>query len=1093
MNKLPHIVFTIFLSVFLVSFLCITPGTFAATTGKVQGIIVDSGSKEPLVGVNIVVDGTIYGAATDQNGFYFIINVPPGTYNLKASMVGYATETVENVRIYVDRTTTADVSLKTQAIAGEEVTVTATRVPVPLDVSSTEAYVSGEDVAESSVTRLDQMIALQAGVEFQGAFIEDDAVGQGEGFRVRGGEIGETDLQIDGMSMQDEFTKIPNLAVSRNLIKDVQILTGGFNAEYGNVRSGLINVISKDGSYNRYSGVLESRLSPAQLKHHGFGPWSPKIQKYKTFFGSNPNVWNQDAFGRDFVDDEHLTGWGDSRVYQHHNYIDAYDADLAAGKSNPGVEYIADHPYTSNWIGWNSYGDQMPYTRETAIEITKWEFRPKEYGDNPDLMFDIGVGGPIPFIPNSKFYTAQYWNKSFYVVPSGREFSTEMSNNFKLTNRLKSNMSLVSNFQYSYIASTSDIGINTGPQYGYVSADNTTAGYSGSESHYIWDEGNSSPRYIHNFYGQITFTHTYSASTYYNISMGITRNFNETDVMRQRDLTKIKFIDDAELAAAGWDETILQYSQPDADNPIGSYTAVDAGLPVGRIGLDERPRGWWDPDTWGVGTNSISSAFQNAISTDWMDLDQTGWMKINSATYKMNANIVSQIDKYNQIKAGIEINKFHLDHVAYRGYGYTRDLTTKGSSQGRYDADPWQFDTYIQDKLEWEGLIMNWGMRGTMWFPGIKGFDINPSNLWNEIWISSREWADPDGGGWVEGKGNWGFVNQQTRNIKSKVLLQPRLGISHPITQSSKIFFNYGHFYQRPSYEAMFYPGFGRSISGGGTGHIPVPDMPWPKTVSYEIGYSQSIYDQVLLQVSGYYKDYTNDLSRLSIVSYYGDVNYDTRQANGYRDIRGIEFRVERSFGRFINGWANYNYMIQSSGETGLRYLYENPVLENDQWASFAQERPESIPTFRMSLTLRTPVGFGPGPAIFGIKPIAEWRINGIYSWRDGGEFVYNNTLPADLWQYVQRINRNTFDLYVSKRLAKGANFYCQIRNPFNIKFYRANSVYLDSLRFPFTTPSGADKYGVHDRYYVQKFGRDEWSMWDANRIDVYLGIRYQF
>ncbi|MCK4965434.1 carboxypeptidase-like regulatory domain-containing protein, partial [bacterium] len=247
MKKIPLSCFTCIIVTVLLLF-SLNSGVFAATTGKIQGTIVDDSSKEPLPGVNVVIDGTVLGAATDENGFFFIINVPPGTYQLKASMVGYATETKENVRVYVDRTSTIDFGLKTRAVAGEEVTVTAVRVPVPLDVSSTEAYVSGEDVAESSVARFDQMIALQAGVEITSS-VED-----GEGFQVRGGGIDESVLQIDGMSMQDEMTKIPNLSVSRNLIQDVQILTGGFNAEYGNIRSGLINVITKDGSYNRYSG-----------------------------------------------------------------------------------------------------------------------------------------------------------------------------------------------------------------------------------------------------------------------------------------------------------------------------------------------------------------------------------------------------------------------------------------------------------------------------------------------------------------------------------------------------------------------------------------------------------------------------------------------------------------------------------------------------------------------------------------------------------------------------------------------------------------------------------------------------------------------
>ena len=395
-KKLIFISFIGFLSVLLLLSFCFTAEVYAATTGKIQGTVLDAESNEPLPGVNVILEGTIYGAATDANGFFFIINVPPGTYQMTSSMVGYAKSTKEDVRIYVDRTTTVDFNLRTEALAGEEVTVTAERVPVPLDVSATEVYVTGEDMQESAVGRFDQMISLQAGVEFRGAEIEDNAVQNGEGFVVRGGGIEETDVQIDGMSMQDEFTKIPNLAIGRNLVQDVQILTGGFNAEYGNVRSGLINVITKDGSYNRYSGVLEGRYSPAALKHHGFGPYDWRVQQYASMLGPDYRVWDASSYGDDYVGPDQMDGIGSDKVYSHLSYVTAYDTDVKNGVARPGQEYLDDRPYFSSWIGWNAMADDRPYTAPTAVEIFKHEYRGKTYGGSPDQMIDVGFGGPIP-------------------------------------------------------------------------------------------------------------------------------------------------------------------------------------------------------------------------------------------------------------------------------------------------------------------------------------------------------------------------------------------------------------------------------------------------------------------------------------------------------------------------------------------------------------------------------------------------------------------------------------------------------------------------------------------------------------------------
>jgi hypothetical protein len=283
-------------------------------------------------------------------------------------------------------------------------------------------------------------------------------------------------------------------------------------------------------------------------------------------------------------------------------------------------------------------------------------------------------------------------------------------------------------------------------------------------------------------------------------------------------------------------------------------------------------------------------------------------------------------------------------------------------------------------------------------------------------------------------------------------------------------------------------------------GHIPVPDIAWPKTVSYEIGYSQSIYNQLLLQISGYYKDYTDGSSFLQVISYYQNVNYYTHLTNNYRDVRGFEFRIERSFGRFINFWANYDYMIQSSGNTGLSTIYENDLTNKDLWFwSVAQPRINPQPSFRLSLTFRTPVDFGPGPEIFGIKPLAEWRINWLTDWRDGGEFVDPNTSsgPPRTWQYIQRINYHMHDLYLSKRIAMGANFYIRVKNVLNIKYFVPGSPEIDyttSLRFPWTTIKGDDKFGDYDKYWINTYpAGNDWRKWQRNKLDLYLGIRYQF
>ena len=89
---------------------------FGQTAGKVRGTVTDEGTGEALAGANVLIDGTAMGAATDENGEYFILNVAPGTYTMRAQLIGYAEDVESDIRVYIDLTTTVDFSSSTEAL-----------------------------------------------------------------------------------------------------------------------------------------------------------------------------------------------------------------------------------------------------------------------------------------------------------------------------------------------------------------------------------------------------------------------------------------------------------------------------------------------------------------------------------------------------------------------------------------------------------------------------------------------------------------------------------------------------------------------------------------------------------------------------------------------------------------------------------------------------------------------------------------------------------------------------------------------------------------------------------------------------------------
>ena len=218
--------------------------SMAGTTGKIAGKIFDAETKEPLPGANIVVEGSNMGDASDMEGDYNIINLPPGSYTLVVSMMGYKKTRVENIRVKIDMTTTQNITLQPEVIAGEEVTIVAERPLVRLDMTSALSSVSSEEIGNLPVQEVRDVLELQAGI-----------VRSGNALHIRGGRAGEVAYWVDGVATTDVYSGGMGVNVENAAIEELQVVSGTFNAEYGQAMSGIINIITKEGA-EKYSGMV---------------------------------------------------------------------------------------------------------------------------------------------------------------------------------------------------------------------------------------------------------------------------------------------------------------------------------------------------------------------------------------------------------------------------------------------------------------------------------------------------------------------------------------------------------------------------------------------------------------------------------------------------------------------------------------------------------------------------------------------------------------------------------------------------------------------------------------------------------------------
>ena len=290
----------------------LAPLATAGTTGKLTGRVMNE-KKEPLTGVNVRFEGLRLGAITDDQGNYSVLGVPGGVYTVRMNLLGYAAYVATNVTITPDFTTSLDATMQSEAVQMQEVRVDATRPLLQKDATGTTRFLSGDDIQKLPTRGYRDAAAQQTGIVNFARNIDNEAQ-NGNTLIIRGGRPNETAYYVDGFSQQDPLTGTTSTTISNNSIEEVVVLTGGFNAEYGRIMSGAINVITREGA-SKYSGSVEAVsdvlagdwISADKTDYNIYdvalgGPVFPKYENL-TFYASGERRWQRDRSPSFLTDD----------------------------------------------------------------------------------------------------------------------------------------------------------------------------------------------------------------------------------------------------------------------------------------------------------------------------------------------------------------------------------------------------------------------------------------------------------------------------------------------------------------------------------------------------------------------------------------------------------------------------------------------------------------------------------------------------------------------------------------------------------------------------------------------------------------------
>ncbi len=964
----------------------------AASSGKISGYITDNSTGDPIPGANVMIAGSIIGVASDIEGYYALLNVPPGKYELKVSVIGYSKAIIKDVIVQIDLTTTININISTQTVDMDEIIVIAKRPVVKRDVSASEMNVSAEKIETMPVTDIEDVISLQAGVE--------------DGLTIRGGSARQTTFIVDGFNQNDERSHQPFTNLNMATVQEIKVQTGGFNAEYGQSRSGVINVVTKSGNKTKYSGSLGLKYKPAANKYYG------------------RSVYDSDSYYlKPYLDDE--------VCYIGPNSVES-----------PWDQHLQEQ-YPS-FVGWNYISQNLvqdgnpdnDLTPEQAKRLFEYQHRRNGNIEKPDYVFDASFGGPLPFVSDflgdMRFFASYRNLEEQFIVPVSRDSYDQNVTNIKLTSDITPRMQLTINARYGETHSASPYNWTTTPTGTVLRSPYSVASIARTSSEVLFVPAYYSPSSIYRTQIGAKLNHILSDRSFYEFKVQYDRNYYRTYQLGLRDTT----------------------------NNFDIFPSDDAEYMV-----DEQPYGYWGYGVGSIGDNIRIGGWQN-IGRDSSFIHTTN----------VKFDYVNQFNSTNQFKAGVDlvVNNFDI-----KSYAENPGMETWNREQ-IYNVTPYRLGLYVQDKLEFQGFIANLGLR----------LDYTNSNSDMYKIETYSDFYEAGAGFTIEDEA-------PSKQANAKWAISPRIGISHPITDNSKLYFNYGHFRTEPSSTYRFRM---QRYYNGAITSIGNPNLEQEKTVSYEVGYSHNIFNTYFLNIAGYYKNISDQIGWINYKNINGSVKYSNPENNFYEDIRGFEITLDKKVGDWVTGFVNYAYMVSTSGYFGYTRFYEDPnemreyLMDNPN-----QARPRPRPKLNANIDLHTPIKFGPHIGDFYL--LGGWNMNMIANWKAGSYATYNpnNILGVGIINNVQWKDGYYFDLRVAKVFnLKKTRFqaYLDVTNVFNIKKLsytgfdgsRDYDNYMKSLHFDWEEGSqkGEDRIGEYrdwDTEYIPM--REIESVGDISNPDV--------
>lgn len=796
----------------------------AQGNGRITGKVVNAKTGQALGYANVIVVGTTMGAMSLPDGNFTIANVPAGNYTVRAMMMGFKTEEKTNITVDAGQTVTLNFSLgETIVMKTEKIVVTGERPMVEVTTSDVNTSMTDSQVKEMPVEDVVEAIALVSGV-----------VKTGDELHVRGGRSGEVQMQIDGVPVDDPLGGA-TMDVGMLGASDLEIISGGMDAEYGNAQSAIINITTKEGGRSfggeiRYFtddfGRADKTYTNYDKLSLGFGgptPW--KSLRY--YVSSEATFQDGENVTIEPREETKITDWLKYRDRQSVDYNMQGKLTLTRSRIKLSGEAIYSYGKHDNYYNnWNVSGYVQKVFYFQGLQFTGVAGRYTFGGpivvyngpwvDHPEKLNPRRVE-VIQLVRNEEGQPETIHYHNFRAVDFGERTviwdEAIMAEDGETVEYYKPWI-LFEGFQYPY----SDFS-NTADDSSFV----------------YFNSATRTPETTNkNLNLKLSFNHNISSDLLYSI------NLSRLEFNREN---KVNGKSPAEYSSAGLPTTL----------PDGSY--IDSGISQAV---------WYtDPDH-----PYFVTSYDYPLYTDRKTLQ-----------YLLKADITSKQFKGHRLKSGVQMIYNDLDEDTRVYPALIRDNPQEGTSQQGLNVNIFHnFNTegafYVQDKWEYEGMVLNAGIRLEFFSTGNN----------DKIMIYSAE--------------------IDTTVDQYKFNWSPRLGFAFPITDRDKFFFHYGRFTQWPSRIYLFRT----QDAVGATGTLGNPNLDPELTISYQAGISHQFTEDIAGNFVVFNKDIFGLVSSARVTDDSTGIQSFRFINKTYASSRGLEVSLTKRLTKHIGFELYYTY-----------------------------------------------------------------------------------------------------------------------------------------------------------------------------------------